>query len=105
LTIVRASAPGDQIADLMINVPAVITPNFPAAGPGEQIVVPSPAPVETGSLNVGGWTIQVIGDAVFITCDGEVMTQTRTGKLDQKEIVVRRDPPAASNARPTEILK
>src|SRR5687767_9808157 len=54
---------------------------------------------EPPRLVIDGWTIQVIGDAVIITCAGEVMTQTRTGQLNQKEIVIRRDPPATSNAR------
>jgi hypothetical protein len=35
-TVVRATF-GDQIADLTVSVAAVITPNFPAAGPGEEI--------------------------------------------------------------------
>lgn len=51
-----------------------------------------------------GWIVEIVGDAVFITCEGEVMTQTRTGKLNQKETVIRRDPPAAAHSRGTEIL-
>lgn len=68
-----------------------------------QILTPSKPIAAEGHLAVGGWVIQVIGDAVFISCEGEVMTQTRTGQLNQKEAIIRRDPPAHS--RGTETLK
>lgn len=71
-----------------------------------HIVTPSTPPAPSGRLAVDGWTIQVVGDAVFITTDaGEVMTQTRTGQLNQKEIVVRRDPPSPANSRETETFR
>jgi hypothetical protein len=71
-----------------------------------QIAAPAVTPPAKGYLDVDGWTVQVIGDAVFITCAGEVMTQTRTGELNRKEIVVRREPPVASNnSRPTEMVR
>jgi hypothetical protein len=83
-----------------------IAPIAPRQTPETRhFLTPPTLPAETGRLMVDGWTIQVVGDAVFITCAGEVMTQTRTGGLNQKEIVVRPDPPATPNARATELVK
>jgi hypothetical protein len=52
-TVLRASS-GDQRADIEIRVLAVITPNFPAVGPGEQIdfetnIGPMPIPIGSGT--------------------------------------------------------
>ena len=83
-----------------------IAPGAPRQAPETRhIITPSTLPAKTGQLTVDGWDIQVIGDAVFITCNGEVMTQTRTGRLNQKEIVVRRDPPTPASSRETETLR
>jgi hypothetical protein len=69
-----------------------------------QIVTPCSAPGKAARLVFDGWIIEIVGDAVFITCEGEVMTQTRTGGLNQKETVIRRDPPAGNHAKGTEII-
>jgi hypothetical protein len=56
-TVVRATS-GEQIADIVINVPEVITPNFPAYGPSEQIdfntnIGPMPVFIASGTMAEG----------------------------------------------------
>lgn len=65
-----------------------IVPVLPRQAPEtRQVVMPS-APITRGYWEVDGWTIRVLGDAIVVTCDGEVMTQTRTGQLNQKETII-----------------
>ena len=70
----------------------------------QQIIAPSAPVVENARIEIDGWVIQVMGDAVVVTCAGEVMTQTRTGRLNQKETIIRRDPPQPASSRGTEII-
>lgn len=93
-TIVRATASvGNQVADITINVPAVITPNFFAAAPLETIDwdtnIVSPAPTWTavavaggsaGSINstTGEWTAPSgVGQTVKITASNGTFSVTR----------------------------
>src|SRR5262249_54728261 len=73
-TVVRATS-GNQTADLTINVPAVITPNFFAIGPSETIdwntnIVSPTWTASAGSINssTGVWTAPSgVGQTVIIT--------------------------------------
>jgi hypothetical protein len=75
----------------------------PATQPiGEVVSFPDqrrPARVE-----IAGWIIQVMGDALIVTCAGAETTSMRAGQpgasvpLGQTKVVVRRDPPPSSRA-------
>jgi hypothetical protein len=62
-------------------------------------------------LEIDGWLIEIMSDAVIIRCAGAATTTMRPGRiggsvpLGQTEVVVRRDPPATSNSRATELVK
>lgn len=85
-TIVRATASvGNQVADLTINVPAILTPNFFAAAPSElvdwetNIVSPTWSSIPAGiNSSTGVWTApSVVGQTVKITATGGGFTVTR----------------------------
>jgi hypothetical protein len=84
-TVVRASTTGNQVTDLTIKVPAVITPNFVFAGPSETIDwgtnIPTPTwTASAGPINAstGVWTAPSgIGQTVKITASNGTFTATR----------------------------
>ena len=65
-------------------------------------IAAAPEPGRPTRIDVDGWIIEVMGDAVIVKSVGAVTTSMRTGELGQ--VVVRRDPPPAS-ARRTELVK
>ena len=70
------------------------------------------APETSGplKLEIDGWVIELMSDAVIIRCAGAATTTMRPGRiggsvpLGQIEVVVRRDPPA-THSRATELVK
>jgi hypothetical protein len=80
-------------------------PSPPATNHMSQSATPAERPRST-KLETDGVIIEVLaGDAIIITCLGNVTVSTRVGQatgaslpLGQTQIVVRRDPPASSRA-------
>jgi hypothetical protein len=58
---------------------------------------PKPSRVE-----IDDWIIEILGDIAIVKCVGAVTVSTRTGQLGH--VTLRRDPPAASSSRGTEII-
>jgi hypothetical protein len=91
-SVVRASASGNQVADITINVPAVITPGFTYAGPSETIDwdtnigspvwTASAGPIDSGT---GVWTAPSgLGQTVKITASNGAFTATRDVLIMEK---------------------
>jgi hypothetical protein len=72
-------------------------------------VVSFPDRCRPARVEIDGWIIQVMGDALIATCAGAETTSMRDGQpgasvpLGQTQVVVRRDAPPSSQATEVEL--
>jgi hypothetical protein len=66
-------------------------------------------PTRADHLEIQGWKIEIVGDAMFISSPGAMTVTTQVGQRDASlqlghhRVVIRRDPPPA-NSRATELV-
>jgi hypothetical protein len=85
-----------------------IAPVPPRQTPGTRQIVTQSAPLDREPVitQAYGSIVRIFPDgSAIVEVAGDATISTNTGQLGRTQVAIRLNPPATSNAKPTEILK